>query len=159
MSTAFGVMPRPRTPPMPDRFGRAFPDFERLVALPDAMRHEAALLAREAGLDIPPGALAGRRPDPHAIIGEPFIGAEPTKSARQLLEEFLEARIAEEPGAFLPIENAQAAFYTFCHDQGETTPSDRALLNALIRQFGRPPNNRKGPITGFPDITLKGGRP
>ncbi|MGY6709732.1 MAG: hypothetical protein ACXIVF_15540 [Rhizobiaceae bacterium] len=157
--TAFGVVPRPRTARVPDRYGRAFPAGDRLAALPDAMRHEAALLAWEAGLDIPPGALAGCRPEPHAIIQENFAGAAPTKSARELLDAFVAERLDEASGAFLPIEQAQAALYTFCHDQGETTPSDRALLNALIRHFGAPPKPARGPIAGFPGLVLRRDRP
>ncbi|NMG39830.1 hypothetical protein GRZ55_11300 [Chelativorans sp. ZYF759] len=156
--TAFGVIPRPRGPRIPDRFGQAFPDPARLEALPDAMRHEAGLLAREAGLAVPPGALRGKAPQPHALVQESFAGAAPMKTARQLLDEFVTAHVVAAPGAWLPIENVQAALYIFCHDQGETTPSDRALLSTLIRHFGTPSRPSKGAINGFGDIALSGGK-
>ncbi|MFN4098172.1 MAG: hypothetical protein ACK4GT_00210 [Pararhodobacter sp.] len=156
LSCSFGVMPRSRKSAVPDRFGRAFPAADALAALPDAMRHEAALLAQEAGLVPPKGSLLGPAPAPHSFPIDPYTSAAPAKTSRQMVAEFMEERLEPCEGAWLPIENIRAALHVFCSDQGQPTPSDISLSRGMIARFGRPAGS--GYVKGFSGLAIKGGR-
>jgi hypothetical protein len=137
MSCAFGTVGKPLSVGIrvADAFGRRFPDPEVLAAMPAAMRREAALLAEDAGLTPPLGALPFAGPvQPHCLPGlEPNAWLDRGVNCHaDLLDAYMDERL-EDAGdeATLSSLDLRADLEAWCAALGAAVP-DRVSLSARM---------------------------